>query len=180
MPTTFHLFPLLPPEVRLTPNPPQLQVNSEARREALRCYGAYFQTEEMPHACIYLAPERDTVHIHEALLAYLGDVERAALRRMVIEVHDHLLFTSYWMDSLKGMQRLSEIVLVVKPFAPPVAATSWPPVMGDEEIVNGLRESFVEGVRGCLEWSVPLVRIVSEDGKGMGSFQVKWEGEETV
>ncbi|OGM44519.1 hypothetical protein ABOM_006755 [Aspergillus bombycis] len=206
MATIFHLFPLLPPEIRhyiwhlsLTQervihiscdrgilrtsrryarcfradcaNPPQLQVNTEARHVALRVYAPYFRTEHKPHGCIYLAPEQDVVHLHEAVLAYLSTAERAALQRLMIDVQDYASFGSYWMDSVCRMKQLQEIVLVVLPLtSSPYGSDQLP--MGDGEIVAMLKAAFVEGARTSPDWTMPRVKVVSHEGIAMGDVVV--------
>jgi hypothetical protein len=146
------------------PNPVQLQVNREAREEALREFVPYFRTEESPHACIYLAPERDTVHLGEAVLAYLGEAERDALQRMIIEVHDYLMFETYGLESLGYMQRLKEVDLIV--LQTPVASYHR------RDIVEVIQDAFEEYVRSHPQWQIPHVRVLSALGKQMGSFTV--------
>ncbi|KAE8133617.1 hypothetical protein BDV38DRAFT_182910 [Aspergillus pseudotamarii] len=154
-------------------NPPQLQVNTEARHVALRCYAPYFRTKHMPHCCIYLAPDQDVVHLHEAVLAYLSTAERAALRRLIIDVQDYGSFGSYWMDSLCSMDRLQEIVLVVLPgTSTPYRVYDHLPV-ADDEIVWMLKAAFVEGVRTTPEWAMPRVKVISHDGTAMGDIVVE-------
>jgi hypothetical protein len=149
------------------PNPVQLQVNREAREEALREFVPYFRTEESPHACIYLAPERDTVHLGEAVLAYLGEAERDALQRMIIEVHDYLMFETYGLESLGYMQRLKEVDLIV--LQTPVASYHR------RDIVEVIQDAFEEYVRSHPQWRIPHVRVLSALGKQMGSFTVDLE-----
>lgn len=146
------------------PNPVQLQVNREAREEALREFVPYFRTEVSPHACIYLAPERDTVRLGEAVLAYLGEAERHALQRMIIEVNDYLLFETYGLESLGCMQRLKEVDLIVS--QTPVASYHR------RDIVEVIRDAFQEYVRNHPQWQIPHVRMVSALGKQMGSFTI--------
>ncbi|RHZ54720.1 hypothetical protein CDV55_104979 [Aspergillus turcosus] len=118
------------------PNPAQLQVNREAREETLRVFVPYFRTEDSPDACIYLAPERDTVRLTEAVLAYLGEAERNALQRMIVEVHDYLMFETYGMEDLGCMQGLKEVDLVVS--QSPVASYHR------RDVVDVLKDAFEE------------------------------------
>lgn len=53
------------------------------------------------------------MRLGEAVLAYLGEAERHALQRMIIEVNDYLLFETYGLESLGCMQRLKEVDLIV-------------------------------------------------------------------
>ncbi|GAQ11672.1 hypothetical protein ALT_8993 [Aspergillus lentulus] len=154
------------------PNPVQLQVNREAREEALREFVPYFRTEESPHACIYLAPERDTVHLAEAVLAYLGEDERDALQRMIIDVHDYLMFETYGLESLGCMQRLKEVDLIVS--QTPVASYHR------RDIVEVIKDAFEEYVRHHPQWHIPHVRVLSALGKQMGSFTVELAEVETL
>jgi hypothetical protein len=153
-------------------NPAQLRVNREARHEALRLYTPYFRTEHAPHSCIYLAPERDVVRLPDAVLAYLGTAERAALHRLIIEVHDYMLFGPYWMDSLCSMGRLKEVVLVVLPWPSSPHQMENQLAMGDDDIVAVLKEAFVECARTSPECVVPRVKVVSHAGKVMGNITV--------
>ncbi|GIK01989.1 hypothetical protein Aspvir_006032 [Aspergillus viridinutans] len=146
------------------PNPAQLMVNREAREETLRVFGPYFRTEESPHACIYLAPERDTVHLAEAVLAYLGEIERNALQRMIIEVHDFVMFETYGMGDLGCMQALKEVDLIVS--RTPVA------VYFKHDPVEVLRDAFEEYARNQPQWQIPQVRVLAASGKQMGSFTI--------
>ncbi|KAE8353449.1 hypothetical protein BDV28DRAFT_106863 [Aspergillus coremiiformis] len=151
-------------------NPPQLQVNVEARQEALRRYTPYFRTEYAPYSCIYLAPEWDVVHLHEAVLAYLGTTERAALRHVIIDVQDYMAFGSYWMDSLRSMEHLQEVVLVVLPltFSP-----HWVSNHRDDDIVGMLKGAFVECAQTNPEWVMPQVQVKSHAGTVMGGIIVE-------
>ncbi|GFF24529.1 hypothetical protein IFM61606_09165 [Aspergillus udagawae] len=146
------------------PNPAQLVVNREAREETLRVLGPYFRTEVSPHACIYLAPERDTVHLAEAVLAYLGEVERNALQRMIIEVHDFLMFETYGMKDLGSMQALKEVDLIVS--RTPVASYLR------HDAVEVLKDAFKDYARNQPQWQIPRVRVLAASGKQMGSFTV--------
>jgi hypothetical protein len=146
------------------PNPAQLQVNREAREETLRVFVPYFRTEESPHACIYLAPQRDTVRLTEAVLAYLGEAERNALQRMIIEVHDYLMFETYGMKDLGCMQGLKDVDLVV--------SESFVASYHRRDMVDVLKEAFEEYVRNHPQWKIPQVRVLSTLGKQMGSFTI--------
>ncbi|KAF7114427.1 hypothetical protein CNMCM5793_008731 [Aspergillus hiratsukae] len=146
------------------PNPALLQVNREAREETLREFVPYFRTKDSPHACIYLAPERDTVRLTEAVLTYLGDAERNALQRMIVEVHDYLMFETYGMEDLGCMQGLKEVDLVVS--QPPVASYHR------RDVVDVLKDAFEEYVRNHRQWKIPQVRVLSALGKQLGSFTI--------
>lgn len=139
---------------------------------ALRLYAPYFRTKHKPHSCIYLSPDQDVVHLHEAVLAYLSSVEKAALQRLMIDVHDYGSFGSYWMDSLCGMEQLKEIVLVVLPGAlSPYGVYDQLPVE-DSEIVWLLKAAFVEGARTSPGWAMPRVKVISHEGAAMGDIVV--------
>lgn len=154
------------------PNPAQLQANREAREETLRVFVPYFRTADSPDACIYLAPERDTVHLSEAVLAYLGEAERKALQRMIIEVHDYLMFETYGMEDLGFMQGLKEVDLVVS--QSPVASYHR------RDVVDVLKDAFEEYVRNHRQWKIPQVRVISALGKQMGSFPIDLDEIDTL
>ncbi|KAB8067308.1 hypothetical protein BDV29DRAFT_94524 [Aspergillus leporis] len=154
-------------------NPPQLRVNCEARYEALQLYSPYFRTAHAPHSCIYLAPERDVVHLPEAVLAYLGAVERAVLQQLIIDVQDYMFFGSYWMDSLRSMEQLKELVLVVWPLTSSPHRMTGQMLTGDEVVVAMLKDAFVECARTSPEWTVPRVKVVSHAGTTMGDITVE-------
>ncbi|KAF7588870.1 hypothetical protein BBP40_005055 [Aspergillus hancockii] len=153
-------------------NPPQLAVNWEARDEALRLYSPYFRTAHAPHSCIYLAPERDTVHLPEAVLAYLGTAERTVLQKLIIDVRDFTLFSSYWMDTLLGMDQLKELVLVVWPLTSPPSQMAGQFLPGDDVIVTMLKEAFIEWARTSPGWVVPEVKVMSHTGTEMGMITI--------
>ncbi|KAB8234209.1 hypothetical protein ETB97_006005 [Aspergillus alliaceus] len=160
-------------------NPPQLQVNMEARHESLRLYTPYFGTEHAPHGRIYLAPERDVVHLHEAVLAYLGDTERATLQRLMVDIQDYMTFGSYWMDRLRSMGQLKELVLVVLPLTSSPPWVSNQPLIGDEDIIGVLKDAFVEGVRTSPKWLLPQIQVRSHTGATMGRILVEADDIET-
>ncbi|RHZ57493.1 2EXR domain-containing protein [Aspergillus thermomutatus] len=154
------------------PNPAQLKVNREAREETLRLFVPYFRTAVSPHACIYLAPEQDTVHLPEAVLAYLGAAERNALQRVIIEVHDFLLFEAYGMEDLGCMQGLKEVDLVVSQLPMTSYRMANQQQLDDEYIVDVLQDAFEEYTRTHPQWKIPQVRVLSTLGKQMGSFTI--------
>ncbi|KAF7169704.1 hypothetical protein CNMCM5623_002368 [Aspergillus felis] len=146
------------------PNPAQLMVNREAREETLRVFGPFFRVEDSPHACIYVAPERDTVHLAEAVLAYLGEKERNALQRMIIEVHDYLMFETYGMKDLGCMQALKEVDLVV--------SQTTVALYLRHDVVEVLKDAFEEYARDQPQWQIPQVRVLSASGEQRGSFKI--------
>jgi hypothetical protein len=149
------------------PNPTQLMVNREAREETLQVFSPYFHTEVSLHACIYLAPKQDTVHLAEAVLAYLGEIERNALQRIIIEVHDFLMFETYGMEDLGCMQTLKEVDLIVS--RTPVASYLR------HDAVEVLKDAFEECARNRPQWQIPQVRVLTASGKQMGSFTINLE-----
>jgi hypothetical protein len=119
-------------------------VNWEACEETLQVFSPYFRTEVSLHACIYLAPEQDTVHLAEAVLAYLGEIERNALQHMIIEVHDFLMFETYGMEDLGCMQALKEVDLIML----------WTLVASylRHDAVEVLKDAFKECARNRPQW----------------------------
>ncbi|PYH96478.1 hypothetical protein BO71DRAFT_397089 [Aspergillus ellipticus CBS 707.79] len=155
------------------PNPAQLSINRESRVEALRQYTPYLRTEHAPHACIYLAPERDTVRMHEAVLGYLGAPEREVLRRLVLDVPDPLHFYSTSMDELGRMARLAEVEVVVAASggSAPYRLSEWA-MEDDPDVLVMFRRALVLIARANLEWEIPVVRVVSDAGKEMGVIRI--------
>jgi hypothetical protein len=130
-------------------------------------FGPYFHTEVSPHACIYLAPEYDIVHLVEAVLAYLSEIKHNALQRMIIEVHDFLIFKTYGMEDLGCMQALKEVDLIVS--QTPVA------LYLRHDVVKVLKDAFEEYARNRPQWQIPQVRVLTASGKQMGSFTIDLE-----
>jgi hypothetical protein len=142
-------------------------VNWEAREETLQVFSPYFRTEVSPYACIYLAPERDTVHLAEVVLAYLSEIERNALQHMIIEVYNFLMFEMYRMEDLGCMQALKEVDLIVS--RTPVA------LYLRHDAVEVLKDAFEECARNRPQWQIPQVRVLTASGKQMGSFTINLE-----
>lgn len=162
------------------PNPAQLQVNHEARSEALRMYSPYFCTAHAPHSCIYLDTARDTVHLHESVLAHLSAAEHQMLKRLIVEVHDFLLFATYMMEALQFITGLKELVLMVMPLSVSPYRVSNGPGFGDREIVTMLQCGIVDCADSNPKWNIPRVKVVSGTGRTMGTIIIEQEDVEEV
>ncbi|OOF98088.1 hypothetical protein ASPCADRAFT_403905 [Aspergillus carbonarius ITEM 5010] len=201
---TFHLFPLLPPELRLqiwsssflhardrvvkvscrryhyrrryswyfcAEPPVQLHVNREARNEALRLYRRFFCIEptldSAPHSYVYLAPERDIVHVNENALRMAPVTEQKQLRRVILDVNYKGRLDWFPWKILPQMEQLEEIELVI--WLMPEGGQS----IDGHDIYEYLQWRLTRIAKKNPEWQLPHIELTLGSGERLGGLKIR-------
>jgi hypothetical protein len=134
--------------------PALLHACRESRFEGLLTYKPHFTTAFSTN-CIYVDFDRDTIHLSDGIVAYLGAAELKSIQSMVLDVKDVQYFAHFSMDFLKAMSSLRHLELRAG------TAVQYQRTRVERRYLDVLTGDFVEAMMQDPEWACPRVSIVS-------------------